>query len=108
MVPDLRDAKGIADVAVLAVPPAAGRRELAFAQDCAVADLYTDVASVKVLPVAAGRDLGCDLESLRSRPSRWPGGRRHGPAAAQADLFLGQDLGAVPAARDVGRSRSTR
>ena len=38
VVPDLREAKGIADVAVLAMPPAAVARTLAHAQDCAVAD----------------------------------------------------------------------
>ncbi len=58
VVPDLRDAKGIADVAVLAMPPAFVGRELAFAQECAVADVYTDVASVKVLPG-------------RGRPATW-------------------------------------
>jgi prephenate dehydrogenase len=38
VVPDLRDAKGIADVAVLAMPPAVVGRQLAFAQECAVAE----------------------------------------------------------------------
>ena len=52
VVPDLRDAKGIADVAVLAVPPAVVGEMLGYAQECAVAEWYTDVASVKALPVA--------------------------------------------------------
>ena len=101
--PDLRDAKGIADVAVLAMPPAVVGPELAVrAGACAVADVYTDVASVKVLPVAQARELGCDLGSYV--PGHPLAGReRHGPAAAQADLFLGPDLGAVPAAGDVAR-----
>jgi prephenate dehydrogenase len=95
VVPDLRDAKGIADVAVLAMPPAVVGRELAFAQECAVADVYTDVASVKVLPARQARDLGCDLETYV--PSHPLAGReRQGPAAAQADLFLGRTWALCP------------
>jgi prephenate dehydrogenase len=95
VVPDLRDAKGIADVAVLAMPPAVVGRELAFAQECAVADVYTDVASVKVLPARQARDLGCDLESYV--PAHPLAGReKHGPAAAQADLFLGRTWAVCP------------
>jgi prephenate dehydrogenase len=95
VVPDLRDAKGIADIAVLAMPPAVVGRELARAQECAVADVYTDVASVKVLPARDARDLGCDLESYV--PAHPLAGReRHGPAAAQADLFLGRTWALCP------------
>ena len=95
VVPDLRDAKGIADIAVLAMPPAVVGRELAFAQECAVADVYTDVASVKVLPVARARELGCDLASYV--PGHPLAGReRQGPAAAQADLFLGRTWALCP------------
>jgi prephenate dehydrogenase len=95
VVPDLRDAKGIADIAVLAMPPAVVGRELARAQECAVADVYTDVASVKVLPASHARDLGCDLESYV--PAHPLAGReRHGPAAAQADLFLGRTWALCP------------
>src|ERR1700741_1148247 len=97
VVPDLRDAKGIADIAVLAMPPAVVGRELAFAQECAVADVYTDVASVKVLPARQARDLGCDLESYV--PGHPLAGReKHGPAAARADLFLGRTWALCPAA----------
>ena len=78
VVPDLRDAKGIADVAVLAMPPAYVGPELLSAQECAVADVYTDVASVKVLPVAQARALGCDLE-LRALRIRWRAGSGRGP-----------------------------
>ena len=93
--PGLRDAKGIADVAVLAMPPAAVGRELAYAQECAVADVYTDVASVKVLPARQARDLGCDLESYV--PGHPLAGReKQGPAAAQADLFLGRTWAICP------------
>ena len=95
VVPDLRDAKGIADVAVLAMPPAYVGPELLSAQDCAVADVYTDVASVKVLPVAQARKLGCDLDSYV--PAHPLAGReRQGPAAAQADLFLGRTWALCP------------
>src|ERR1700733_11734797 len=95
VVPDLRDAKGIAEIAVLAMPPALVGRELAFVQECAVADVYTDVASVKVLPARQARDLGCDLESYV--PAHPLAGReRHGPAAAQADLFLGRTWALCP------------
>jgi prephenate dehydrogenase len=95
VVADLRDAKGIADVAVLAMPPAYVGSELLSAQDCAVADVYTDVASVKVLPVAQARALGCDLDSYV--PAHPLAGReRHGPAAAQADLFLGRTWALCP------------
>ena len=95
VVPDLRDAKGIADVAVLAMPPAVVGEMLGHAQECAVAEWYTDVASVKALPVAQARQLGCDLETYV--PSHPLAGReRHGPAAAQADLFLGRTWALCP------------
>jgi prephenate dehydrogenase len=95
VVPDLRDAKGIADVAVLAMPPAVVGEMLGRAQECAVAEWYTDVASVKALPVAQARELGCDLETYV--PSHPLAGReRHGPAAAQADLFLGRTWALCP------------
>jgi prephenate dehydrogenase len=95
VVPDLRDAKGIADIAVLAMPPAAVGAQLAFAQECAVAGVYTDVASVKVLPVQQARSLGCDLASYV--PGHPLAGReRQGPAAAQADLFLGRTWALCP------------
>jgi prephenate dehydrogenase len=92
---DLRDAKGVADVAVLAAPPAAIASGLAYAQECGVADWYTDVASVKALPVREARELGCDLTSYV--PGHPLAGReRHGPAAAQADLFLGRTWAICP------------
>jgi prephenate dehydrogenase len=95
VVTDLRDAKGIADVAVLAMPPAVVGRELAYAQECAVADVYTDVASVKVLPARQARDLGCDLGTYV--PGHPLAGReKQGPAAAQADLFLGRTWAICP------------
>jgi prephenate dehydrogenase len=95
VVPDLRDAKGIAEVAVLAMPPAAVAAALAQAQESAVADVYTDVASVKELPVRQARERGCDLETYV--PGHPLAGReRHGPAAARADLFLGRTWALCP------------
>ncbi len=80
---------GPADVAVLAVPPAAVGPELLAAQERGLATCYTDVASVKELPLAAARELGCDLASYV--PGHPLSGReRSGPAAARADLFVGR------------------
>jgi prephenate dehydrogenase len=78
-----------ADLAVIAVPPAAVAAELASAQSRALARTYTDVASVKALPLASARSLGCDLGSYV--PGHPLSGReRSGPAAARADLFVGR------------------
>jgi prephenate dehydrogenase len=94
-VADLREAKGIADVAVLAMPPDAVAEGLALAQDHGVAEWYTDVASVKALPAARAREMGCDLSSYV--PGHPLAGReRHGPAAARADLFLGRTWALCP------------
>jgi prephenate dehydrogenase len=80
---------GPADIAVLAVPPAAVGAELAAAQQRNLARWYTDVASVKELPLRQARELGCDLRSYV--PGHPLSGReRSGPAAARADLFLGR------------------
>ncbi|MGH3171640.1 MAG: prephenate dehydrogenase, partial [Trebonia sp.] len=95
VVPDLADAKGIADVAVLAMPPEDVAGMLGLAQDFGVARWYTDVASVKSLPVSQARSLGCDLESFV--PGHPLAGReRHGPAAARGDLFLGRTWALCP------------
>ncbi|HEV2376876.1 MAG TPA: prephenate dehydrogenase [Streptosporangiaceae bacterium] len=78
-----------ADIAVLAVPPAAVASSLARAQAAGLARAYTDVASVKVLPLEQARALGCDLSSfVAGHPMS--GRERSGPAAARADLFLGR------------------
>lgn len=80
---------GPADLAVLAMPPAAVAPSLAAAQARGLARCYTDVASVKELPLAAARELGCDLATYV--PGHPLSGReRSGPAAARADLFLGR------------------
>ena len=84
-----------ADVAVIAVPPAAVAATLAEAQTRNLAHAYTDVASVKQLPVAQARNQGCDL--TRYVPGHPLAGReKHGPAAARADLFLGRTWALCP------------
>ena len=87
-----------ADVAVIAVPPAAVAATLAAAQarGSGLASCYTDVASVKQLPVSQARALGCDMTSYV--PGHPLAGReKHGPAAARADLFLGRTWALCPA-----------
>jgi prephenate dehydrogenase len=82
-------AGGPADVAVLAVPPVAVAGELRAAQTRRLARCYTDVASVKELPLAQARELRCDMASYV--PGHPLSGReRSGPAAARADLFTGR------------------
>jgi prephenate dehydrogenase len=83
------------DIAVIAVPPAAVAATLAAAQARGVARCYTDVASVKQLPVSQARDRGCDLTCYV--PGHPLAGReKHGPAAARADLFLGRTWALCP------------
>jgi prephenate dehydrogenase len=84
-----------ADVAVVAVSPAAVAATLAEAQAKGLARYYTDVASVKQLPVAQAREHGCDLGCYV--PGHPLAGReKHGPAAARADLFLGRTWALCP------------
>jgi prephenate dehydrogenase len=90
-------ARGTADVAVIAVPPATVAATLAAAQarGGGLARYYTDVASVKQLPVAQARAAGCDLTCYV--PGHPLAGReKHGPAAARADLFLGRTWALCP------------
>jgi prephenate dehydrogenase len=88
-------ARGTADVAVIAVPPAAVAATLAAAQARQLARCYTDVASVKELPVGQARNQGCDLTCYV--PGHPLAGReKHGPAAARADLFLGRTWALCP------------
>jgi prephenate dehydrogenase len=90
---------GPADIAVIAVPPGAVAAELAAAQMRGLARSYTDVASVKALPLAQARELGCDLASYV--PGHPLSGReRSGPAAARADLFLGRPWVICPLAEN--------
>lgn len=78
-----------ADLAVIAVPPAAVAPTLAAAQAAGLARWYTDVASVKSLPLATAGALGCDLASFAGGHPL-SGRERSGPAPARADLFLGR------------------
>jgi prephenate dehydrogenase len=92
-----------ADVAVIAVPPSAVAATLAAAQARRLASCYTDVASVKQLPVTQARALGCDMTSYV--PSHPLAGReKHGPAAARADLFLGRTWALCPAPESSARA----
>lgn len=85
------------DLAVLAVPPSAVAGTLLELQVNQVARFYTDVASVKQLPVAAALSAGCDMASYV--PGHPLAGReKHGPAAARADLFLGRSWAVCPGA----------
>jgi prephenate dehydrogenase len=95
----LYDGSVRADVAVVAVPPEAVAPVLASAQRNGVADWYTDVASVKRLPVEAAWAAGCDLASFV--PGHPLAGReKRGPAAARADLFLGRTWALCPGKAD--------
>ena len=99
-------AHGMADVAVIAVPPDAVADTLAAAQERRLARCYTDVASVKQLPVAQARDRGCDLASYV--PGHPLAGReKHGPAAARADLFLGRSWALCPTPETSDEATST-
>ena len=69
---------------------------LARAQRAGLARWYTDVASVKAMPLARAREAGCDIS--RYVPGHPLAGReRSGPAAARADLFLGRAWALCPA-----------
>lgn len=80
---------GPVDLAVLAVPPSMVGGVLARAQRRFLARSYTDVASVKSLPVRM-------VLSQAPDPARFVGGHpmagreRSGPLAARADLFHGR------------------
>jgi prephenate dehydrogenase len=102
----LPDSQAAVDVAVIAVPPEAVAATLAAAQARDLARCYTDVASVKQLPVARARELGCDLASYV--PGHPLAGReKHGPAAARADLFLGRTWALCPVAETSAEATQT-
>jgi prephenate dehydrogenase len=86
---------GPTDMAVLAMPPEAVAPALAAAQARDLARCYTDVASVKELPLARARELGCDLATFAGGHPL-SGRERSGPAAARADLFLGRPWAVCP------------
>ncbi len=71
------------------MPPGAVAGALAAAQRQRLARCYTDVASIKGLPLREAKAAGCDLAAFV--PGHPMSGReRSGPAAARADLFAGQ------------------
>ncbi|RSM88017.1 prephenate dehydrogenase [Kibdelosporangium aridum] len=83
------------DLAVIAVPPHLVGESLADLQKQGAARAYTDVASVKVDPIADAERLGCDMTCYV--PGHPLAGReRSGPAAARADLFLGRPWALCP------------
>lgn len=84
-----------ADLAVLAVPPAAVATTLLDAQKRGLAAVFTDVASVKARPMLDAIDLGCDLRDyVAGHPLA--GRERSGPAAARGDLFVGRPWALCP------------
>jgi prephenate dehydrogenase len=93
--PDPGPPAGPADIAVLAMPPEAVAPALAAAQARRLARCYTDVASVKQLPLARARQLGCELATFTGGHPL-SGRERSGPAAARADLFLGRPWAICP------------
>ena len=93
--PDGGPPGGPADLAVLAMPPEAIAPALAAAQARGLARWYTDVASVKELPLTRARELGCDLAAFAGGHPL-SGRERSGPAAARADLFLGRPWAICP------------
>ncbi|MGK4593837.1 prephenate dehydrogenase [Amycolatopsis sp. w19] len=83
------------DLAVIAVPPQLVGERLAELQKRGAARAYTDVASVKVDPIADAERLGCDMTSYV--PGHPLAGReRSGPAAARAGLFAGRPWALCP------------
>ncbi len=96
------------DLALIAVPPHLVGERLADLQKQGAARTYTDVASVKVDPIADAERLGCDPTSYV--PGHPLAGReRSGPAAARADLFLGRPWALCPDTRtDADALRLTR
>jgi len=95
-----------ADLAVVAVPPAAAGPALAAAQAAGAARWYTDVASVKSAVLAHAGELGCDLTAFV--PGHPLSGReRSGPAAARADLFLGRPWVLCPGPRTAPEAIAT-
>jgi len=86
------------DLAVVAVPPDHVAATIADVQRRGVAPVCTDVASVKVRPLVAAEERGCDLGAYV--PGHPLAGREtSGPAAARADLFLGRPWAICPTAK---------
>lgn len=86
---------GTADLAIIAVPPRFVAQQLLYLQKNDAARFYTDVASVKALPLAEAVQLGCDLTTyVAGHPLA--GREKSGPGAARSDLFLGRPWALCP------------
>ncbi|MGC5346475.1 prephenate dehydrogenase [Streptomyces sp. DT24] len=84
------------DLAILAVPPQAVAETLRDQQAKGLAEDFTDVASVKALPLRGAAELGCDLSRyLGGHPMA--GREQSGPLAARGDLFQGRPWVLTPA-----------
>lgn len=84
-----------ADLAVIAAPPAVIPSVLRQAQNRGLAQVYTDVASVKASVLREAERAGCDMATFV--PGHPMGGReKQGPGAARADLFLGRSWALCP------------
>ncbi|GAA4556294.1 prephenate dehydrogenase [Planotetraspora kaengkrachanensis] len=94
------------DLAIIAVPPRFVAQQLLDLQKNDAARVYTDVASVKVLPLEQAAQLGCDL-SVYVAGHPLAGRERSGPAAARADLFLGRPWALCPSAETTEQALET-
>ena len=80
---------------MVAVPPQFVAQWLHDLQKSDAARFYTDVASVKALPIAQAGRLGCDMSTyVAGHPLA--GRERSGPAAARAEVFLGRPWAYCP------------
>ncbi|GGL10530.1 prephenate dehydrogenase [Sphaerisporangium melleum] len=87
--------EGRVDLAVIAVPPQFVAEWLLDLQKTDAARFYTDVASVKALPIEQAARLGCDMSAyVAGHPLA--GRERSGPGAARADVFLGRPWAYCP------------
>lgn len=94
------------DLAIIAVPPRFVAPQLLDLQKNDAARVYTDVASVKVLPLGQAVQLGCDLSAyVAGHPLA--GRERSGPAAARADLFLGRPWALCPSEETTAEALAT-
>ncbi|MFI9551795.1 prephenate dehydrogenase [Nonomuraea endophytica] len=83
------------DLAIIAVPPDHVATELRGLQRRDSARFYTDVSSVKAMPIARAVELGCDM-GLYVASHPMAGREKAGPGAARADLFLGRPWALCP------------
>lgn len=85
----------VVDLAVIAVPPDRVAEVLFRLQSDGAAMAYTDLASVKSLPIDQAEQLRCDMTSfVAGHPLA--GREKSGPMSAQAELFLGRPWAYCP------------